>query len=87
MKDYITHAHTVQSTRIYNLPYTNTAPQDVLSSMMECIYAGSHHCCNYMDVILINTNKWLIFKILYCRCFVTTGLAVWICTYLTMQWI
>jgi len=71
MKYYITYAHIVQSTRIYNRPYTNTAPQDVLSSMMECIYAGSHHCCNYMDVILTNTNKWLIiFKIIYCRCFV-----------------
>jgi hypothetical protein len=57
MKDYITHPHTVQSTRIYNLHYTNTAPQGVLSSMMECIYAGSHHYCDYTDVILTNTNK------------------------------
>jgi hypothetical protein len=52
MKDYITHAHTVHSARIYNLHYTDTALQVVLSSTMEYIYAGSHHCCNYMDVIL-----------------------------------
>jgi hypothetical protein len=63
MKDHITHTHTVQSARIYNLPYTNTAPQDVLSSTLECICAGSHHCSNYMDVMLTQKYKHVTYHI------------------------
>jgi hypothetical protein len=63
MKNYITHTHTVHSARIYNLPYTNTAPQVVFSSTMECICAGSHHCWNYTDVILTQKYKHMTYHI------------------------
>jgi hypothetical protein len=63
MKKYITHAHTVHSAMIYNLPYTNTAPQVVFSSTMECICAGSHHCWNYTDVILTQKYKHMTYYI------------------------
>lgn len=50
----VTHLHNFHSVWTCNLLYTNIVLQDVLSSMMEYRYAGSHHCSNHMDVILIN---------------------------------